>query len=71
MAARPISKTRFAEAVQDRLLDTHQVMEMLGVRSRTTIANMVAAGTLPAPILKVERVYSLWDRLAIESHTRR
>ena len=65
MATRPMSTEKFAEAVRDRLIDTHEVAEILGLRTKQTIYNRVAAGTLPEPILKLERGYAFWDRLAI------
>jgi predicted DNA-binding transcriptional regulator AlpA len=71
MAPRQISIDRFAEAVKERLIDSHEVAELLGVRSRQTIQNRIEAGTLPPPILKLERGYAFWDRNAILTHTRR
>ena len=65
MAARPISVNRFAEEVEARLIDTHAVAELLGLRQKQTVYNWVEAVKIPAPILKLEKGYAFWDRYAI------
>jgi hypothetical protein len=65
MAPRPISTTKFAEAVKDRLIDSYQAAEVLGYRNPQSVFDAVARGALPEPILKVERGYAFWDLLAI------
>jgi predicted DNA-binding transcriptional regulator AlpA len=65
MAPRPISVPKFAEAVATRLVDVREVAEILGVRSKQTIYNRIEAGLVPPPVLKLERGYAFWDRLAI------
>lgn len=65
MAPRPISTAKFAEAVKDRLLDSYQVAEVMGYRNPQSVFDAVARGSLPEPILKMERGYAFWDKLAI------
>jgi hypothetical protein len=65
MAPRPISTAKFAEAVKDRLLDSFQVAEVLGYRNPQSVFDAVARGSLPEPILKMERGYAFWDLYAI------
>ena len=60
--ARPLTPEEFATECQRRLLDRHEVMNHLGIRSRETITIKVDAGTLPAPILVKANALSLWDR---------
>jgi hypothetical protein len=62
--ARPLSTEQFATECDRRLLDTFEVMLLLGLRNRTAVHKRVAAGTLPAPILSKANV-SLWDADAI------
>jgi len=65
-----ISQTRFAEAVKDRLIDSYQAAELLGYRNPQSVFDAVARGAIPEPIIKLERGYAFWDRLALTS-TRR
>jgi predicted DNA-binding transcriptional regulator AlpA len=71
MAPRPISVAKFAEAVTTRLIDVREVAEILGVRSKQTIYNRIEAGQVPPPVLKLERGYAFWDRIAIQRVQRR
>jgi predicted DNA-binding transcriptional regulator AlpA len=56
----------FAREVQGRLMDVGQVQELTGLSTRQSVWNRVRAGTLPQPVLAVNRSYALWDRVAIE-----
>jgi predicted DNA-binding transcriptional regulator AlpA len=67
--ARPISTEQFAAEVRERLIDTHEVAKLLGLRQKQTIYARVAVGALPPPIIKLERGYAFWDRLAITNAT--
>jgi len=71
MAERQISKPRFAAAVRERLMDADDVREALGFRNRQSVFDGVARGTIPAPIFKVPRVATFWDRHDIAPLTRR
>lgn len=66
-----VSKARFAALVNERLMDTHEVAQALGLRSPQSVYDRVVRGTLPPPIIKRERAFAFWDRLAIEPLTRR
>ena len=65
MAQRPISVGRFAAEVQERLIDTHEVAELIGVRNKQTVYARIEAGLIPPPVLKLERGYAFWDRYAV------
>lgn len=71
MAAATISQERFAALVNERLMDTHEVREALGLRNPQSVYDRVARGELPPPIVKRERAFAFWDRLDIEPLTRR
>lgn len=66
-----ISKARFAEAANARLMDTNDVRDAFGFRNRQSVFDGVARGTIPAPIFKRPGVVTFWDRLDIEPLTRR
>ena len=56
----------FAREAQRRLMDVAAVQELTGLTTRQSVWNRVRAGTLPPPVLRLERSYALWDRDAIE-----
>lgn len=66
-----MTEEKFADLVRGRLMDADQVREALGLRNRQSVYDRVAAGKIPAPIIKVQHGYALWDRQAIERTTRR
>lgn len=61
-----MSEARFAELVRERLVDTEQVREMLGLRSSEGVMHRVDHGWLSGPIVVRPRGYSLWDREQVE-----
>jgi predicted DNA-binding transcriptional regulator AlpA len=65
----------FAALVRERLIDTDEVAEALGLQSRQAVWDRIKSGKIPMPILSKDRGYSLWDRKVIEpligSFTRR
>lgn len=58
---------KFGEEVKRRLIDTFELMLLLGLRSRQAVWQRVEAGTLPEPVFKRAHYVALWDRDAIES----
>jgi hypothetical protein len=71
MAARKITAAAFADLVRDRLMDADQVKVALGYRNRQSVFDAAARGSIPEPIIKLQRAYAFWDRLEIEAPTRR
>jgi predicted DNA-binding transcriptional regulator AlpA len=65
MPTRPLSTNRFAEEVQGRLIDTHETLALVGLRSKQSLHNRIAAGKLPKPVITLERSYAFWDRVAV------
>lgn len=63
--ARTLNTEEFAAEAERRLVDTYEVMRILGVRSRDTVRKRIANGTLPPPILVKANSLSLWDRDSI------
>jgi len=68
---RQVSIAQFADLVRDRLMDADEVKDAIGVRNRQSVFDQVERGVLPEPIIKRERAFAFWDRLAIEATTRR
>jgi predicted DNA-binding transcriptional regulator AlpA len=60
-----IAPPKFQEEVQRRLIDTFDLMLLLGLRSRASVWARVEAGKLPAPVINKERSVAFWDRDAI------
>jgi hypothetical protein len=66
MGTTTISAERFKAEVQRRLIDRHELMLMLDVRSRRTIRERVRKGTLPPPIIERDSHFTFWDRDAVQ-----
>lgn len=58
----------FRREVERRLMDVRDVMEHINVINRQSVWKRVRAGTLPPPIVNVNRSHALWDRDEIEKH---
>jgi predicted DNA-binding transcriptional regulator AlpA len=56
----------FAREARRRLMNVKDVQELTGLTTRQSVWNRVKAGTLPEPVLSVDRNYSLWDRDELE-----
>ncbi len=63
---RPLSPVAFREEASRRLIDTYELMLLLGLRSRQSVWHRVVTGALPAPVFTGKNVPSLWDRDDIE-----
>ena len=61
-----ISPDRFREEVGRRLIDTFELMLVLGLRSKQAVWKRVEAGKLPPPVLNKANIVALWDRDAID-----
>jgi hypothetical protein len=61
-----VSEKTFHALVQDRLVDTDQVREMLGLRTSAGVMHRVEKGHYSGPILVRDKGYSLWDKLQVE-----
>jgi hypothetical protein len=61
-----ISPSRFRGEAQRRLIDTFELMLILGLRSKQGVWKRVEAGTLPSPVIQKASVIALWDRDAID-----
>lgn len=61
----PISPEKFREEAGRRLIDTFDLMLLLGLRTRGGVWARVDAGTLPHPVVKKSNAVALWDRDAI------
>ena len=57
-----ITAPKFREEAQRRLIDTFELMLLLGLRSRAAVWGRVEAGKLPKPVINRERSIALWDR---------
>lgn len=64
MAPTKISPDRFREEAGRRLIDTFDLMLLLGLRSKEGVRKRVESGKVPPPVLST-RTTTLWDRDAI------
>lgn len=65
MSTTTTSTAKFAEEVQRRLIDSFELMNLLGLRSRQGVWDRVRDGRLPQPIFTRDKAISLWDRDAL------
>jgi predicted DNA-binding transcriptional regulator AlpA len=65
----PLTPDEFAAEAQRRLIDTWELMLLLGLRSKTGIKRRVESGALPPPVITKANMIALWDRDAIEFPT--
>jgi len=64
-----MSTEKFGEEVERRLIDTWELMLMLGLRSRQAVWARVEAGKLPEPVYRKTNMVALWDRDAVMAAT--
>jgi predicted DNA-binding transcriptional regulator AlpA len=62
----PLTPEKFREEANSRLIDTWELMLLLGLRNKQSVHDRVKAGKLPPPVIQKERSISLWDKLAID-----
>jgi len=60
------SEAAFAALIHDRILDTEQVRQMVGLESIQGVMHRVDHGWYSGPILVRDKGYSLWDRKQVE-----
>jgi predicted DNA-binding transcriptional regulator AlpA len=63
-----IAPGKFREEVDRRLVDAYELMQMLNMRSRSTIWRWIAAEKLPPPVYNRERTVALWDLDEVEKY---
>lgn len=61
-----ISSARFREEASRRLIDTFELMLLLGLRSKQAVWKRVEAGKIPPPVITKANIVALWDRDEIE-----
>jgi predicted DNA-binding transcriptional regulator AlpA len=64
MTTTTVSTDRFKVEAERRLIDSFELMSMLGLRSREAVWKRVKRGALPEPVIQKVNV-ALWDRDAI------
>lgn len=64
-----VSTERFREEASRRLIDTFELMLLLGLRSKQAVWKRVEAGKLPPPVITKANIVALWDKDAIEFPT--
>ena len=64
MTTTTVSVEKFRAETERRLIDSFELMTMLGLRSREAVWKRVKKGTLPPPVTQKAQV-ALWDRDAI------
>lgn len=64
-----LSPDKFRDEVDRRLIDTFDLMMLLGLRSKQAIWSRVDAGQLPKPVYARPSITALWDRDAIQVPT--
>jgi predicted DNA-binding transcriptional regulator AlpA len=61
----PLTPTKFRTECEERLIDTFDLMLLLGLRSKQAIWHRVETGKLPPPVYQRASITALWDREAI------
>jgi len=64
MTTTTVSAEKFKAEAERRLIDSFELMSMLGLRSREAVWKRVKRGALPEPVIQKVNV-ALWDRDAI------
>jgi predicted DNA-binding transcriptional regulator AlpA len=64
-----IGPDKFREEASRRLIDTFELMLLLGLRSKQSVWKRVEAGSVPHPVIVKANNVALWDRDAIEFPT--
>jgi predicted DNA-binding transcriptional regulator AlpA len=57
-----VTTERFREEASRRLIDTFELMLILGLRSRQAVWKRVEAGKLPPPVITKANTVALWDK---------
>lgn len=68
MTPAPLSPTKFRAEVEHRLIDTFELMLLLGLRSKQAVWKRVEAGKLPRPVVTKANIVALWDREEIKPY---
>lgn len=69
MTPASLTPEKFRDEAQRRLIDRHDLMVALGLKSKQAIQGRVDRGTLPPPIYTSPHTVSLWDVDEIEQMT--
>jgi predicted DNA-binding transcriptional regulator AlpA len=64
MTTTTVSTEKFKVEAERRLIDSFELMSILGLRSREAVWKRVKRGALPEPVIQKVNV-ALWDRDAI------
>jgi predicted DNA-binding transcriptional regulator AlpA len=56
-----IAPEKFREEAERRLIDTFELMLLLGLRSKQAVWKRVEAGKLPQPVVNKANIVALWD----------
>jgi predicted DNA-binding transcriptional regulator AlpA len=64
MTTTTVSPEQFRVETERRLIDSFELMSMLGLRSREAVWKRVKRGALPEPVIQKVNI-ALWDRDAI------
>jgi len=64
--ATAVSPGRFREEASRRLIDSFELMLLLGLRSKQAVWKRVEAGKLPPPVVNKTNIVALWDKDEIE-----
>jgi predicted DNA-binding transcriptional regulator AlpA len=62
-----IGPEKFREEAERRLIDSFDLMILLGLRSKQAIWKRVEEGKLPKPVYVRPNITALWDRDEIET----
>lgn len=57
-----IGTEKFREEAGRRLIDTFDLMLVLGLRSKQAVWKRVEAGSLPQPVYRSANIVALWDK---------
>ena len=57
-----IGPEKFREEASRRLIDTFELMLLLGLRSKQAVWKRVEAGKLPPPVITKANIVALWDK---------
>ena len=61
----PLTPAKFRVECEERLIDTFDLMLLLGLRSKQAVWHRVEAGKIPPPVYQRPSITALWDRAAI------
>jgi predicted DNA-binding transcriptional regulator AlpA len=61
-----IGPEKFRAEAERRLIDSFDLMNLLGLRSKQAIWKRVESGKLPPPVYSRPNITALWDRDEIE-----